>query len=360
MNIRAVGEVKSVIEFHENDSIAKTLCRQATLRRRIVRHDQTKKFENFQRVFQSRERLERHGMRSSRHKTEFRFHKNVTICYKLKRQSLIMQPDRLQLQRFEIKYLVAESLALAARDFVRPYLTVDEFGGSKPNFSYPVHSLYLDSDDLVFFGQTFNGEKNRYKLRVRFYDENADSPVFLEIKKRTNNIISKQRCAIRRDALCAVIAGQVPDESLVLSKNPNQIFALHNFLKLMRLSGAKPKAHVAYLREAWISSQDNSVRMTMDRMVRFKVQQRAQLSTDLKRAIPVFDPEVILEIKFTNRFPIWFREFVRAFNLRPCSAAKYAEGINLYGEHRMKDELRLMIGHVMQNRTVTHPDREAA
>lgn len=272
-----------------------------------------------------------------------------------------MQPDRLQLQRFEIKYLVPESLALAARDFVRPYLTIDEFGDGKPNLSYPVHSLYLDSDDLIFFGQTFNGDKNRYKLRVRFYDDNADSPVFLEIKKRTNNIISKQRCAIRRDALCAVIAGQIPDESLVLSKTPDQIFALHTFLKLMRLSGAKPKAHVAYLREAWISSQDNSVRVTMDRTVRFKVQQSTQLSTILKRDISVFDPQVILEIKFTNRFPVWFREFVRAFNLRPCSAAKYAEGVNLYGEQRMKDELCLMARHaLMQNQFTTDSDREAA
>lgn len=295
------------------------------------------------------------------HKSEFRFHKNVTICYKLKRQSLIMQPDRLQLQRFEIKYLVPESLALAARDFVRPYLAVDEFGGGKPNLSYPVHSLYLDSDDLVFFGQTFNGEKNRYKLRARFYDENADSPVFLEIKKRTNNIISKQRCAIRREALCVVMAGQIPDESLVLSKNPNQIFALHNFLKLMRLSRAKPKAHVAYLREAWISAQDNSVRVTMDRTVRFKAQQSAQLSTDLRKTLAVFDPEVILEIKFTNRFPVWFTEFVRAFNLRPGSAAKYAEGILLYGEQRMKNESPLIANHqLMQKQTVSNSSREAA
>jgi hypothetical protein len=272
-----------------------------------------------------------------------------------------MQPDRLQLQRFEIKYLVPESLALAARDFVRTYLAVDDFSEGKPNLSYPVHSLYLDSDDLVFFGQTFNGEKNRYKLRVRFYDENPDSPVFLEIKKRTNNIISKQRCAIRRDALGAVIAGQFPDDSLVLSKSPNQIFALHAFLKLMRLSGAKPKAHVAYLREAWVSSLDNSVRVTMDRVVRFKVQQSAQLSTDLKKAIPVFDPEVILEIKFTNRFPVWFTEFVRAFNLRPGSAAKYAEGITLYGEQRMKCDLGFMAhDELMQNQSPTNSAREAA
>lgn len=272
-----------------------------------------------------------------------------------------MQADRLQLQRFEIKYLVPESLALAARDFVRSYLSLDEFGGDKPNLSYPVHSLYLDSDDLVFFGQTFNGEKNRYKLRVRFYDEAAESPVFLEIKKRTNNIISKQRCAIRREALSSVIAGQFPDHSLVLSKSPGQIFALHAFLKLMRLSSAKPKAHVAYLREAWISSQDNSVRVTMDRTVRFKVRQNTQLSTNLQNAIPVFDPEVILEIKFTNRFPVWFTEFVRVFNLRPGSAAKYAEGITLYGEQRFKNELRLMVNQELpQNQSHAISSREAA
>jgi hypothetical protein len=49
-----------------------------------------------------------------------------------------------------------------------------------------------------------------------------------------------------------------------------------------------------------------------------------------------FDGQVILELKFTGRFPGWFRELVEALGLYRTSAAKYAAGIELLGEDRMR------------------------
>ena len=249
-----------------------------------------------------------------------------------------MQADKLQLQRYEIKYLVPESVALAARDFVRSYLALDDFGASQPQFSYPVHSLYLDSDALTFYRQTLNGDRNRYKLRVRFYDDEINSPVFLEIKRRTNHTISKQRCAVRRDALCQLLSGQALEAKSIASKNPDHFFALQKFIEMMMQNRAKPIAHVAYRREAWISPMDNSVRVTMDRAVRFEAEPFPRLSTGMRNPISVFGSEVVLELKFTNRFPVWFKEFVRVFQLTQGPAAKYAEGLTLYGEQRVRNE----------------------
>ena len=71
----------------------------------------------------------------------------------------------------------------------------------------------------------------------------------------------------------------------------------------------------------------NSVRVTMDRQVRDDPEPTARLSTQMKNPVLVFGHSVILEIKFTGRFPQWLADLVRAFNLRPCSAAKYVDGI---------------------------------
>ena len=79
----------------------------------------------------------------------------------------------MQLQRWELKYIVPEETALGVREFVRPYLLLDEYGVGRPNLSYPIHNLYLDSDDLKIYWGTINGDKNRYKLRIRFYEDNA-------------------------------------------------------------------------------------------------------------------------------------------------------------------------------------------
>ena len=99
----------------------------------------------------------------------------------------------MQLQRFENKYLVCEEVALRIREFVRAYLELDENGIGKPDSGYPVHSLYIDSDQLKLYWETINGNRNRYKLRLRYYDDDAETPVFFEIKRRVNNCIMKQR-----------------------------------------------------------------------------------------------------------------------------------------------------------------------
>src|SRR6185503_8920411 len=96
------------------------------------------------------------------------------------------------------------------RDFVRAYLELDEHGIGYPDMAYPVHSLYLDSDDLKTYQASVNGTKNRFKLRLRYYDDKPDSPVFCEVKARVDNCILKQRCGVRREAVVSLLAGQIP------------------------------------------------------------------------------------------------------------------------------------------------------
>jgi hypothetical protein len=243
-----------------------------------------------------------------------------------------MSQDKLQAQRFELKYVISEETALAVRDFVASYLEIDEFGATLPNLSYPVHSLYLDSPDMKLYRSTINGDKNRFKLRLRFYENRADAPVFFEIKRRMNNTIAKQRGGVRRDGVEGLLAGQLPMQTHLISKEPKQLIALQNFCRLLANLDAGPKAHIAYLREAWISRYDNSVRVTMDRDVRCDPEPTARMSTEMIRPVTVFGNKVILELKFTNRFPDWFKELVRIFGLMQCGAAKYVDGVTLVGE----------------------------
>ncbi len=253
-----------------------------------------------------------------------------------------MAQDNLQLQRFELKYIVKEDVALAVRDFVRNYLAIDEYGASEPNLSYPVHSLYLDSDELTTYWHTINGNKNRYKLRLRFYDKCPTAPVYFEIKRRMNDAILKQRGAVRRDAVDWILAGHLPEPAHLVSSDPKQLIALQCFSRNMNQIHAKPKAHVFYLREAWISTVNNSVRVTMDRDVRVDPEPVARLSAEMRHPVVVFGRDVVLELKFTGRFPDWFRELVRVFGLTQCSAAKYADGVALHGESRFTSSYHLL------------------
>lgn len=240
--------------------------------------------------------------------------------------------DRLQLQRYEYKYVIPEETALAIRSFVSSYLDLDEYGATQPDLSYPVHSLYLDSDDLYTYQTTINGDKNRYKLRMRFYENNASSHVYCEIKRRCDKTISKQRAAIRREGVSEVLAGRLPDSSLILSSEPAHLFALERFCQLRNELNAFPKIHVSYRREAWLTRADNSVRVTLDRNVLSEPDPVGRLDSEMKNPLSVFGSEVVLELKFTGRFPLWFEELVRAVGIRQGSAAKYVDGVALLGE----------------------------
>jgi hypothetical protein len=246
-----------------------------------------------------------------------------------------MEKDKLQPQRFELKYLVNEDVALAMRDFVRCYLVPDEFAALSPTLDYPNHSLYLDSDDLQLYWDVVNGNKNRYKLRLRYYDDNPAAPVFFEIKRRSDNAILKERGAVRRDFVASLLAGHLPEPTHLVSNNPKHLAALQHFCRLMHDCAAKPKTHVCYRREAWMSAADNSVRVTFDREVCSVPHTEPVISTHVENPVMPWGRLVILELKFTTRFPNWFFEMVRLFNAMQCGVAKYAEGVALLGEAQL-------------------------
>jgi len=112
---------------------------------------------------------------------------------------------------------------------------------------------------------------------------------------------------------------------------------LERFNLLLHQLNARPKAHNFYQREAWVSPHDNSIRVTLDRRIMLEPYFIANAVTKMVNPIRVFPDVVVLELKFTQRFPNWFAELVRRFDLMQFSSAKYAEGVMIAGEHRFHD-----------------------
>lgn len=240
---------------------------------------------------------------------------------------------QLQFQRFELKYIVAPETARRIRHFVQSHLEPDEYAEGKPNFSYAIHSLYLDSERLSFFWHTVNGNKNRFKLRVRFYDDKPDSPVFFEIKRREGDVIRKQRAAVRRDAAAGLLVGQLPHAEDLLRPDAKSLACLREFCQLMQQFDARPTAQVSYWREAWVSPENDDLRITMDREVRCWPQNTEELSAAVLPGVFIFGQTPVIEIKFTCRYPDWVRDMVRALGMLRESAAKYVDGIQTVGQH---------------------------
>ena len=78
----------------------------------------------------------------------------------------------------------------------------------------------------------------------------------------------------------------------------------------------------------------------MDRAVRFEPESTSRLDPQMRNPVLVFGEDIILELKFTARFPDWFREMVRVFGLQHAPAAKYVDGITRLGELRVRAAIR--------------------
>lgn len=240
--------------------------------------------------------------------------------------------SRMQEQRYELKYWVDEVTALRVRDYVQQYLMIDPFSVGRPDLSYPVHSLYLDSEGLDTYWHTVNGNKNRFKLRLRYYDDRPNSPVFFEVKRRMNNIILKERGGVKKKHVAEILGGQLAEREQLLSPNSDpDLFAIHHFQELMTKLAARPMLHIAYLREAYEKEGDNSVRVTMDRAVFSAPHSSPETIINTENHFNVFGKTVILELKFTDRFPAWFNDLVQTFSCTLTGAAKYAFGIEQKG-----------------------------
>jgi hypothetical protein len=239
-----------------------------------------------------------------------------------------MPTDKLQAARYEFKYVIDEHAARKIREFVLTFLEPDAYTVGKEGLGYAVHSLYLDSPNLLTMWAVLHGEKNRFKLRARFYDESG--PVFCEIKRRANLVILKQRAVVRRDSIQQLIDGAPPVHSaLIQPENVRQLKALRNFCLLRDKIHARPAAYTSYMREGYEKLGDNAVRVTLDRGLRAGQYHGGLDISDVGEWPGPKMGGVVLELKFTDRFPDWMHTLVQWCNLTRTGFAKYVKCASL-------------------------------
>jgi hypothetical protein len=233
--------------------------------------------------------------------------------------------DRTLSCRHEIKYLINESKAHAIAQFIKPYVPLDKYSKLQRGGSYPIVSLYLDSNDLILCRETLTGRKNRFKLRIRSYTDEPDYPCFFEIKRRINTIIMKSRARIMREYVASLLSGRpLPSQDYNVDEK-----TLNQFQLYVKNINARPTILVRYLRQAYESDSENRVRLTFDRQLTYKVTHLPEININGQgwQHSPLRMGTVILEIKFTGRYHAWLSRMVERFDLRQNSISKYATSV---------------------------------
>jgi hypothetical protein len=224
--------------------------------------------------------------------------------------------------RYELKYRIRESKARAVAQYVQSYIHPDKYALKQPGLAYSISSLYFDSNNLHLCKETIHQRKNRFKLRIRCYDDNPESPCFVEIKRRLNSVIMKDRARIQREMLKGIVNFHVPDE--LYSKDKKILSQFYFYLVSLR---ARPIVLVRYMRQAFEGDSSNRVRITFDRQLSFKAANRIEVTHNGSgwKLVPM--DFVILEIKFTGRYPIWLSDMIKIFDLKQTAMSKYVSSV---------------------------------
>ncbi len=247
--------------------------------------------------------------------------------------------QKLQASRYELKYTINEGQARTIREFLLSHMVRDEFmlPGKQ---SYHVKSLYLDTPSLNLCQQTEHGVKNRFKLRVRSYDDMSESPVFFEIKRRDNNVILKHRATVKRSEAQRILQGGHPLDSDLIDPTASQLRSLHRFCQLRASIGAEGVAFVSYDREAYVSPNSNHLRVTFDRNISGQNYHAKDGLTSTDEIKSTAMRSVVLEVKYTEYFPAWIRDLVWTLGLQKVSVPKYLLCVDALQMNRSRFHLR--------------------
>jgi hypothetical protein len=237
--------------------------------------------------------------------------------------------------RYERKYLVPNELLSSLRHRIRAFVRPDSFALRRDRIpGYTVRSIYFDSPTFNPYYEKIEGLKDRRKLRIRGYNRYKNGcKVFLEIKRKLENRIAKNRALIPYDTLEALLETGNLAGLADLQEKPAMDDASRFFYHLKKYA-QQPANLVVYDREPYHDKFDPGVRITFDKNIRGSITPQLHDLFSNDHLSYLWASHFILEIKyFTDYMPVWARSLVQEFGLRHEALSKYAMGID---KHRFK------------------------
>ena len=225
-------------------------------------------------------------------------------------------------KRYEIKYLINLEQKNIILDAMKPYMELDEYGRTT------IRNIYYDTDSFRLIRDSMEKPVYKEKLRVRSYcTANEDSTVFVELKKKYKGVVYKRRVSMpMKDVFEYIDSGKPPFDSQIM----REIDYLMRFYQ-------QPKPNVCILceREAYFLQEDENIRLTFDKNLRYRF--GFPNEENLSKGISIVNEgEYILEIKTPGAMPLWLAHALSECEIYPAKFSKYAHAY--YDIKNMKEK----------------------
>lgn len=213
-------------------------------------------------------------------------------------------------ERYELKYLLSKRQQAALLDIMAAHMEPDAYGRTS------IRNIYFDTDDFRLVRRSLEKPVYKEKFRVRSYGRaDADSTVFVELKKKYNSVVYKRRMALpEREAVAWLRGDGLPPEQTQIAEEMTYFF---RFYKTLR-----PAVFLSYDREAYRARAGGDLRVTFDTNILYR-REELSLCEDVW-GTPLLEPEqALMEIKTMGGIPLWLVHFLTENRLYKTSFSKY-------------------------------------
>lgn len=215
-------------------------------------------------------------------------------------------------------------------------------------------NLYYDTPDYYLIRHSLEKPKYKEKLRLRCYGvPDAQTQVFLEIKKKAKGIVYKRRESIPYDQALSYLNGKG-------GGSDSQIFHELDWM-LQYYKELKPRAFLSYERDSLKGKEDPNLRLTLDQEIRWRTK-KLDLRLGTEGEALLQPGQTLMEIKIPNAMPLWLAEALSELSIFPVSFSKYGRAYErMCGIHQEEVERRVLyLQDIKERYRAELPDMETS
>jgi SPX domain protein involved in polyphosphate accumulation len=213
-------------------------------------------------------------------------------------------------KRYEMKYMMTKKQQKSVLEAMLPHMKLDDFGHTT------IRNIYFDTDSYRLVRRSIEKPVYKEKLRIRSYKQaGADDKVFVELKKKYDDVVYKRREAITLKSTQNWLKDktQFPKETQI-GREIDYFFTYYETLA--------PKVFLSYEREAFYSLDGSDFRVTFDENILAR-EEELSLSKDVWGEKLIDDNMVLMEIKTSGGIPLWMTKVLTDQKIYKTSFSKY-------------------------------------
>lgn len=228
-------------------------------------------------------------------------------------------------KRYEKKYIMNKVIMDRLLPEIMAHMEGDAY--CRDGKTYSISNLYFDTDGYDVIRESLSKPFYKEKLRLRSYGvpSSPQDPVFLEMKKKVNSMVTKRRAKLTAgEAERFLTEGEFPQNASYMTSQ-----VLREIDYYLSHKDVRPVMRLSYERMAFFDREDPDFRLTFDMDMRY-----------IRGAVGIYDQDKgrlllpedarLMEVKVTNAYPLWFSRLLSEENVHITSFSKYGVAYKTY------------------------------